>query len=314
MIIVTGGAGFIGSNLILALNKRGYEDILVVDNLTNGQKFKNLIDCKIADYLDKQCFQKKLQQGCFAAKTIKAVFHQGACSTTTQWDGRYMMENNYEHSKTIFHYCQDNKIPFIYASSASVYGLGTNFIEQAEYERPLNPYSYSKYQFDQYFRIHQTKLTAQSVGLRYFNVYGPREAHKGSMASIAFHLNKQIKTSAIAKLFKGNDGYADGEQRRDFIYVDDVVEINLWFFDNPTVSGIYNVGSGRSQTFNEVANAVFDYHKHGRIQYIPFPENLIGCYQNFTQANLTKLHATGCMHKFKSVATGVSLYMHWLNQ
>jgi ADP-L-glycero-D-manno-heptose 6-epimerase len=313
MIIVTGGAGFIGSNLVLGLNKSGYDEIVIVDNLSNGAKYKNLLDCNITDYLDKNSFLKKLEQGFFPAHAIQAVFHQGACSSTTEWDGRYMMENNYEYSKILLHYCQQHKIPFIYASSAAVYGADTRFQESPEFEAPLNVYGYSKFQFDQYLRRQQAKLVSQVVGLRYFNVYGQREAHKGSMASVAFHFNQQLKSADKILLFQGCDGYGDGEQRRDFIYVGDVVDINLWFLEHPDVSGIYNVGTGRSQTFNEVANAVLEFHQRGTIEYIPFPAHLKGCYQSFTQADLTRLRAAGCQHQFKTVAEGVRLYMQWLN-
>ncbi len=314
MIIVTGGAGFIGSNLVLGLNRRGYDDIIVVDDLTNGIKYKNLIDCQIADYLDKKDFLQKIQQGFYPAEKIKAIFHQGACSTTTEWNGQYMMENNYEYTKILFHYCQAHKIPLIYASSAAVYGADNHFKEKLEFEGPLNVYGYSKFQFDQYLRQKQSNLSSQVVGLRYFNVYGPHEEHKGSMASVAFHLNKQIKESATIRLFEGCDGYANGEQQRDFIYIEDVVDINLWFLDNPHVSGIYNTGTGRSQTFNDVANAVLAYHQKGTLEYIPFPEHLKGCYQSFTEANLESLRAAGCKHQFKSVEEGVRLYMEWLNK
>ena len=314
MIIVTGGAGFIGSNLVLGLNQRGYDDILVVDNLSNGVKYKNLVDCQIADYLDKKDFLEKLQQGFFNDKAIQAIFHQGACSTTTEWDGRYMMENNYEYTKILFHYCQSHKIPLIYASSAAVYGADNRFKEQLEYEGPLNVYGYSKFQFDQYLRNFQASLTTQVVGLRYFNVYGPREEHKGSMASVAFHLNNQLNDSGVVRLFEGCDGYDNGEQRRDFVYIGDVVDINLWFLDNPQVSGIYNTGTGRSQTFNDVANAVLAYHQKGQLEYIPFPEHLKGCYQSFTEADLENLRSAGCDHQFKSVEEGVQLYMEWLNR
>ena len=313
MIIVTGGAGFIGSNLVLGLNARGYDDILVVDHLTQGVKYRNLVNCKIADYLDRSTFLERLQQGAFKPESIEAIFHQGACSTTTEWDGRYMMDNNYEYSKILFHYCQSHKIPFIYASSAAVYGADLNFKESLQYEGPLNVYGYSKFQFDQYIRRHQANLTAQVVGLRYFNVYGPHEAHKGSMASVAYHLNNQIKDSDELRLFEGCDGYSNGEQLRDFIYVGDVVDINLWFLDHPQVSGIYNTGTGRSQTFNDVANAVIRFHQRGQIRYIPFPEHLKGCYQSFTEANLDNLRAAGCDHQFKSVEQGVQLYMEGLN-
>ena len=314
MIIVTGGAGFIGSNLVLALNARGYDDILVVDHLQNGVKYRNLVECRIADYLDRSAFLERLQQGVFYGKSIEAVFHQGACSTTTEWDGCYMMDNNYEYSKTLLHYCQRYSIPLIYASSAAVYGADKQFKEERVYESPLNVYGYSKFQFDQYIRKQQVEFTAQVVGLRYFNVYGPREAHKGSMASVAFHLNNQIKQGDVLRLFAGGNGYAAGEQRRDFIYVDDAVAVNLWFFDNPQLSGIYNAGTGRSQTFNDVASAVIAYHGRGRIEYIPFPENLKGCYQSFTEANLDNLRTAGCRHVFKSVEQGVKLYMQWLNE
>ncbi len=313
MIIVTGGAGFIGSNLVIGLNARGYDDILVVDHLANGVKFRNLVGCKIADYMDRSTFLERIQQGAFQAETIEAVFHQGACSSTTEWDGRYMMENNYEYSKVLFHYCQSHKIPFIYASSAAVYGADLTFKEDFAYEGPLNVYGYSKFQFDQYLRRHWGRLSTQVVGLRYFNVYGPREAHKGSMASVAFHLNNQLKESGELRLFEGCDGYGNGEQRRDFVFVGDVVDINLWFLDNPQVSGIFNCGTGRSQTFNDVANAVINYHQRGEIKYIPFPEHLKGCYQSFTEANLDNLRAAGCQHTFKSVEQGVQLYMEWLN-
>jgi len=314
MIIVTGGAGFIGSNLVLGLNQRGYDDILVIDNLTNGHKYTNLLDCHISDYLDKKDFLNKIQQGVFNGKQIQAIFHQGACSSTTEWDGRYMMENNYQYSKQLLDYCQAQSVPFIYASSAAVYGSQQHFTEQPQYEAPLNIYGYSKFQFDQYIKHQQAQLTTQVVGLRYFNVYGPREAHKGSMASVAFHLNNQLKETGIIRLFEGCDGYANGEQQRDFVYVDDVVAINLWFFDHPQISGVFNAGTGRSQSFNEVAQAVLAYHQRGTLEYIPFPEHLKGCYQSYTQANLEKLRGVGCQHSFKPVETGVQLYMEWLNQ
>ena len=285
----------------------------MVDNLQNGVKFRNLQECRIADYLDKQTFLQRLQAGEFANKAISAIFHQGACSSTTEWDGRYMMENNYEYSKVLYHYCQAHHIPFIYASSAAVYGGCDRFTEQLQYEAPLNVYGYSKFQFDQYVRRHQTSQTSQVVGLRYFNVYGPREAHKGSMASVAFHLNNQLKQGETIRLFAGCDGYADGEQRRDFVYVGDVVEVNLWFLEHPQVSGIFNAGTGRSQTFNDVANAVLAYHQRGKLEYIPFPEHLKGCYQSFTEADLSQLRSVGCDINFKTVEQGVQLYMQWLN-
>ncbi len=314
MIIVTGGAGFIGSNLVFGLNQRGYDDILVVDDLTEGIKYKNLVDCQIADYLDKQIFLSKLQQGDLSGKSIEAIFHQGACSTTTEWDGRYMMENNYQYTKQLFHYCQVHEIPFIYASSAAVYGGNKAFKEDLAFEAPLNVYGYSKFQFDQYLRRNLLALKSQVVGLRYFNVYGPKEAHKGSMASVAYHLNNQLLQTGKVRLFEGCDGYGNGEQVRDFVYVKDAVAINLWFLDHPEVSGIFNTGTGKSQPFNDVANAVIAYHQKGELEYIPFPEHLKGCYQSFTEANLENLRQAGCNHQFKSVEEGVHLYMEWLNR
>ncbi|OUR83572.1 ADP-glyceromanno-heptose 6-epimerase [Cycloclasticus sp. 46_120_T64] len=311
MIIVTGGAGFIGSNIVMGLNAKDINDILVVDDLSDGTKFKNLVNAQIADYMDKDQFLAKVEAGGFAGVAIEALFHEGACSSTTEWDGKFMMENNYEYSKTLLHFCQAQSIPFIYASSASVYGGGSVFKEELSNEAPLNVYGYSKFLFDQYVRG-QT-LSSQVIGLRYFNVYGPREQHKGSMASVAFHLNNQLLEKGDIKLFAGCDGYADGEQLRDFVYVDDVVAVNLWFLDNPEVSGIFNLGTGRSQPFNDVAQAVLAYHQRGELSYIPFPDHLVGHYQSFTEADLGALREAGCEHEFKTVAEGVTAYMQWLN-
>ncbi len=313
MIIVTGGAGFIGSNIVKALNDRGETDILVVDNLKNGVKFRNIADCEIADYMDKEEFIERVNQGQTFAKKVDAIFHEGACSATTEWDGKFMMKNNYDYTKTLLHYCQEHNISFLYASSASVYGTGPVFKESRKFEEPLNMYAYSKFQFDQYVRRHQAEFKSQVVGFRYFNVYGPREQHKGSMSSVAFHVNTQILDAAKVKLFEGCDGYDNGEQRRDFVYVGDAVAVNLWFLDNPHQSGIFNLGTGRSQTFNDVAAAVIAYHKKGHIEYIPFPDHLKGCYQSFTEADVSALRSVGYDAPFKTVEEGVAEYMAWLN-
>lgn len=313
MIIVTGGAGFIGSNIVKTLNDRGHTDILVVDNLTNGIKFKNLVDCEIVDYLDQDDFLAKVNTD-YTFPKIEAIFHEGACSTTTEWDGRYMMQNNYEYSKTLLNHCLARKVPFIYASSAATYGAGKTFKETRIHENPLNVYGYSKLQFDQYVRRVMPMAKSQIVGLRYFNVYGPREAHKESMASVAFHFHHQILKDGVVKLFTGSDGYGDGEQQRDFIYIDDVVAVNLWFLENPKKSGIYNLGTGRSESFNAVANAVIDFHKRGRIEYIPFPPQLQGHYQSFTQADISALKNAGYNGSFKTVAEGVKAYLSWLTE
>lgn len=315
MIVVTGGAGFIGSNLIKALNQKGYYDILVVDNLKNGVKFRNLVDCQITDYCDKRDFFEQLQNKSLK-KRITTLFHLGACSTTTEWDGHYIMQNNYEYSKLLLHFCLKRGISFIYASSASVYGNGLIFKEELQYEKPINMYAYSKFLFDQYVRqqLSDPDLESQIVGLRYFNVYGERETHKANMASVAFHFNNQLKISHKVKLFEGCDGYENGAQRRDFIYVKDAVDVNLWLFENPQISGIFNVGTGRSQTFNEVAQTVLNWHGSGEIEYIPFPDHLKGSYQSFTQADMNALLKAGYSQPFKDVQTGVKLYLDQLNR
>ncbi len=278
MIIVTGGAGFIGSNLVKGLNERGCTDVLVVDDLTDGTKFRNIVDCEISDYLDKDDFLARVERRDNFGGSVEALFHQGACSKTTEWDGRYMMKVNYEYTKTLFHYCQERDIPFIYASSASVYGAGPHYIEEPRYEAPLNVYGYSKYLFDQYLR----------------------------------HFFHQIRETGRVRLFEGSDGYGPGEQRRDFIHVDDVVALNLWFFDHPDRSGIFNAGTGKARTFNDVARAVIAWNGGGEIEYIPFPAHLVGRYQSFTEADLTRLRAAGYDREFISIEEGVPRYMEEL--
>ena len=223
------------------------------------------------------------------------------------------MSNNYEYSKDLLHFCLDEKIPYLYASSAATYGVTDTFIESLEYEGPINVYGYSKFQFDQYVRSIETRIKSQVVGFRYFNVYGPREQHKGSMASVAFHFNNQIKETGVCRLFEGSAGYGDGEQLRDFVFVEDVCSVNLWFLENPDKSGIFNLGTGRAQSFNDVANAVIDWHGKGEIQYIPFPEHLKGAYQSFTEANIDKLRAVGYDKPFATVEQGTKKYLDWIN-
>ncbi|MCP5089920.1 MAG: ADP-glyceromanno-heptose 6-epimerase [Gammaproteobacteria bacterium] len=312
MYIVTGGAGFIGSNLIRTLADRGHDNIVVVDDLEDGHKFVNISNLPIADYIDKDDFLQRLATDIGFARQITSIFHQGACSETTEWDGRYMMKNNYAYSQTLLHHCLEHHKPYIYASSAAVYGGSKTFVEDPIFEDPLNVYGYSKLQFDRYVRLTAAKPASQVVGLRYFNVYGPREQHKGPMASVAFHFNNQILEDGEARLFSGTDGYADGEQLRDFVYVDDICDVNLWFLDNPQVSGIFNAGTGRAQTFNDVANAVIKWHGEGKIRYVPFPEHLEGAYQSFTEADLTQLREAGCDVEFRPVESGVKDYLDQL--
>lgn len=309
MIIVTGGAGFIGSNIVKGLNQRGIKDIIVVDELTDGTKFAHLTDVEIADYLDKDAFLRLIEKRDSFNQDIEVIFHEGACSTTTEWNGRFMMENNYEYSKSLLHYCLERGVNLLYASSAATYGDGLIFKEERKYEKPLNVYGYSKFLFDQYVRRVLPEAKSQIAGFRYFNVYGPHEDHKGSMASVAYHLNQQLPKNGMVKLFEGCDGYGNGEQRRDFVYVGDVVDVNLWFMDNPQCKGIFNVGTGKSQSFNDVANAVISWHGKGHIEYIPFPEHLKGRYQSFTEADITLLRQAGYTKPFKSVEEGVKAYL-----
>lgn len=313
MIIITGGAGFIGSNLVAALNARGRSDVLVVDNLSNGVKFKNLADLEIRDYLDKEDFIAQVKAGKECSEPVDAMVHLGACSSTTEWDGRYMMRNNYEYSKILLDYCLARRIAFIYASSASVYGAGQIFKEQRAHEAPLNVYGYSKFLFDQHVRRMLPHAQSQIVGLRYFNVYGPREQHKGAMASVAFHLHNQLLAEGRVRLFEGCDGYGNGEQRRDFVYVGDTAAVKLWLLDHPETSGIFNLGTGQSQRFNDVAQAVLKFHGRGTLEYIPFPEHLRGRYQSFTQADISALRAAGYNAPFKDVAAGVTCYLQSLS-
>ncbi len=324
--VVTGAAGFIGSRLIEGLNREGVTDIIAVDNLSRADKFANLAGCEIADYLDKREFLERLEAHQFEG-AIEAVFHQGACSDTMETDGRYMMENNYAYSRRLLDWCQEEEVPLLYASSAAVYGASTAFREERPCERPLNVYGYSKVLFDAHVRRRLDTRTAQIAGFRYFNVYGPNEGHKGRMASVAYHGFNQFRAEGKVKLFVGTDGYPDGGQRRDFIHVDDVVNVNLYFLEHREVSGVYNCGTGRAQAFNDVAVAVANGVRRSRgepeltleqlvaggmVEYIPFPAQLAGKYQSFTEADVTRLREAGYPGEFMDVAKGVGAYVDHL--
>ena len=327
-VIVTGAAGFIGSNIVKALNERGEQQILAVDNLKRADKFRNLVDCEIADYFDKEDFLDRLLAGDFDSD-IAAVFHEGACSDTMESDGRYMMENNFRYSQDLLDWCLDQEVPFLYASSAATYGASHQFREERVCEAPLNVYGYSKFLFDQVVRQRLPHANSQIAGFRYFNVYGPRESHKGRMASVAFHHYHQFLAEGKVRLFEGCDGYAAGEQKRDFVYVGDVAKVKLFFLDHPDKSGIFNLGTGRAQSFNELAAANVNSCRalngapklplsalleQGLIEYVPFPEALKGKYQSFTQADLTRLREAGYEAPFADVETGVALYVDWLSR
>jgi len=333
-IVVTGAAGFIGSNLIQGLNARGLTDIIAVDDLTQGDKFRNLADLQIADYIDAAEFYDDFAAGRYGQ--VEAVFHEGACSDTMEQNGKYMLQNNYALSVQLFHACQRRGARLLYASSAATYGGSDTFREAPAFERPLNVYGYSKLLFDQRMRREcgadfgraRDGRTMQVVGFRYFNVYGPREQHKARMASVAFHQFHQFNRDGRVRLFGAYNGYAAGMQDRDFVWIDDVVAVNLWFFDHPSISGIFNLGSGRAQPFNDVACSVVNTLRarqqqpalplaelvsQGLIEYIDFPEALHGKYQCHTEADLSDLRAVGCQHAFADVETGVARYMHHLS-
>ena len=324
-VVVTGAAGFIGSNLVHRLNAAGVDDVIAVDDLTDGAKFVNLRGAKLADYLDQSEFYDRFAAGRFGR--IDAVLHQGACSDTMQTDGRFMMERNFGCSKRLLEACAEQGTRLLYASSAAVYGGGSVFREERAFERPLNVYGYSKWLFDEIVRRHLLSSRTQVVGLRYFNVYGPREQHKGRMGSVAFHHFNQFREQGVVRLFGEYGGYGPGAHSRDFVHVDDVASVIEWFLDHPQTSGIYNLGSGRSQPFNDVACAVVNrlerrdgeasspLHElvaNGRVAYIPFPDSLAGRYQCHTQADLSALRAAGCTHEFADVSTGVARYVDWL--
>ena len=326
-VVVTGAAGMIGSNLVHGQNAIGITDVIAVDDLTDGPKYRNLLGAQLSDYFDKREFYGRFARGEFGR--LDAVLHQGACSDTMEHDGRFMLDNNYRCSKDLLDACQAQGTRLLYASSAATYGGSAAFREEPAFERPLNVYGYSKLLFDNVVRRMLPNASTQVVGFRYFNVYGPREQHKGRMASVAFHHFNQFRETGKVKLFGEYGGYAPGQQSRDFVFVDDVVAVNLWFLQNPGQRGIFNLGTGRAQPFNDVAvatvNAVRALNgeaalplaalvQAGLVEYIPFPEALIGKYQSFTEADLTRLRATGCAHAFADVAGGVAAYVRWLAQ
>jgi ADP-L-glycero-D-manno-heptose 6-epimerase len=332
-IVVTGAAGFIGSNIVKGLNARGIDDIIAVDDLRDGDKFRNLADLQIADYVDVDDFYELFAEGAYGE--VEAVFHEGACSDTMELDGKYMMDNNYTLSCELFQACQEQGTRLLYASSAATYGGSDSFRETPEFEKPLNVYGYSKLLFDQRLRRELgakfENTGTQVAGFRYFNVYGPREQHKGRMASVAFHQFNQFQAEGKVKLFGDYGGYSAGGQMRDFVFIDDVVAVNLWFFDHPQASGIFNLGTGQAQPFNDIALTVVNSLRQlqlpalaplsleeatrgGMIDYVPFPEALVGKYQCHTQADLSALRAAGCTHQFANVQAGVASYMSSLRK
>jgi ADP-L-glycero-D-manno-heptose 6-epimerase len=324
-VVVTGAAGFIGSNLVHGLNAVGIDDVVAVDELTDGSKYRNLLGAQLSDYFDKSEFYQRFARG--ELGRVDAVLHQGACSDTMVHDGRFMLDTNYRCSKELLDACQAQGTRLLYASSAATYGASEQFREELAFERPLNVYGYSKLLFDNVVRRMLPSSQAQVAGFRYFNVYGPREQHKGRMASVAFHHFNQFRDSGKVKLFGEYGGYAPGEQSRDFVFVDDVVAVNLWFLQHPEASGVFNLGTGRAQPFNDVALATVnaaralrgeaalpldELVRQGLVEYVEFPAALVGKYQCHTEADLTRLRAIGCAHAFSDVASGVERYVRWL--
>ncbi len=312
MIVITGAAGFIGSNLLKAFNNVGENNILIVDDLKDGHKFQNIVDCDFVDYLDMSDFLARILDNDLP-DDIEIIYHQGACSSTTEWDGQYLMDVNYNYSKALLHYCLEHDTSLIYASSAAVYGSSEDFTPNLAKERPLNLYGYTKLLFDRYVNKVVTDSNAQIVGLRYFNVYGPREDHKKNMTSVVRHFYNQLKDTGEIDIFQV-PGCAPGEQKRDLIHVDDVVAVNMWLYDHGEVNGIYNCGTGKAVSFNEIAQAVIQCCGIGKINYTPLPEKLQGCYQTFTEADMSGLRQAGYQAEFIDINTGVKKYLATLNE
>jgi ADP-L-glycero-D-manno-heptose 6-epimerase len=312
MIIVTGGAGFIGSALIAALNKRGITDILVVDRLAKDQRWKNLVNLRFADYIDKDDFLDMVVED-VVPFSVDVVFHIGACSSTTETDVSFLMDNNYEYTKQLAQWTAEENIRFIYASSAATYGDGANGFaddeEKLETLKPLNPYGYSKQLFDLWAK--RNGLLDKIVGLKYFNVFGPNEYHKAEMRSFVLKAFEQINATAMVRLFKSHrPDYKDGEQKRDFLYVKDAVDMTLFFFDNPKTAGIYNLGAGVARTWNDLAKAVFTaMGKSPNIEYIDMPDSVRNQYQYFTEADITKLRSAGYKKQVTSLEDAVENYV-----
>jgi ADP-L-glycero-D-manno-heptose 6-epimerase len=326
-VVVTGAAGMIGSNLVHGLNAAGIDQIIAVDDLKDGSKYRNLLGARIADYFDRGEFYQRFARGDFGA--LDAVLHQGACSDTMEHDGQYMLAQNYRCTKDLLDAAQAQRVRLLYASSAATYGGSDTFTEEPAFEQPLNVYGWSKLLTDQVVRRMLPAATTQVVGLRYFNVYGPREQHKGRMASVAFHHYRQFKADRRVRLFGEYGGYGAGQQSRDFIHVDDIVAVNLWLLAHAEVSGIFNLGTGRAQPFNDVALATVNgcralageasltldqMVEQALVEYIEFPAALVGRYQCFTQADMRGLRGAGCDHVFADVASGVQRYVRWLAQ
>src|SRR3989339_1245440 len=312
MIVVTGGAGFIGSAIVWKLNKLGQDKIIIVDELGKDEKWKNLNGLKYSDFYHKDDFMGLVLQRGLPFKAT-AILHLGACSSTTEKDADFLIDNNYHYSQELAKYCLENGVRFIYASSAATYGDGSNGYNDDENSlselRPLNMYGYSKYLFDSW--IKRNSLLDKVVGLKYFNVYGPNEYHKGEMRSVVHKAFEQVRDFGKVRLFKSyKSEYKDGEQKRDFIYVKDAVDMTLYFLDNKNKNGLYNVGTGKARTWNDLVAALFKaINKPLNIEYIELPSHLLDKYQYYTEAKIDKILREGYSKPLTSLEDGIIDYV-----
>ena len=312
MIIVTGGAGFIGSALVWKLNQMGEEEIIIVDELGTDEKWKNLTGLRFINIFHPDEFMELILSNTFPFE-FDTVFHLGACSSTTEKDADFLLQNNFHYSRNLAKYSITNRVRFIYASSAATYGDGTMGYLDDEHElnklRPLNMYGYSKHLFDLW--IHKTGYNEEVVGLKYFNVYGPNEFHKEDMRSVVHKSFGQIMETGSVKLFKSHkDGFKNGEQKRDFIYVKDVIDMTLYFYENKDVNGLFNIGTGKSRTWVDLVTAVFNaMDKPVNIEFIDMPDHLKDKYQYFTEANIDKIRTSGYTKEISSLEDGISDYI-----
>ncbi|KAJ5793950.1 NAD-dependent epimerase/dehydratase [Penicillium paradoxum] len=315
MIIVTGGAGFVGSNIVKELNNRGFTNVVVVDDMTDGSKFRNLVDCKVADYIDATTFREAIRSKSFHHRP-RAIFHYGAITSTTETNGKKMIDANFTYSKELFNWCKEQSVRFIYGSSAAVYGTGKVFTEGDSHEAPVNLFGYSKMLFDQYVVKNIDARSPQVAGLRLFNVYGPGEQYNDARPSAVYQFYEKRKAFKAIELFGEYAGVEAGKQMRDFVHVQDVARLNCWFLDHPEISGIYNVGTGAASSFLDVATEVASHfgNPEGYIKFVPFPAELKGRYQSYTCADISKLRRAGSGLRFRDIHEGIRDYLEWLEE
>jgi ADP-L-glycero-D-manno-heptose 6-epimerase len=315
MVILTGGAGFIGANLLRRLNRMGFTEILIVDNIAKSRKWANLVGCSFANYIHKDSLWQWLGENC--GTRFEMVIHLGACTDTMEVDFEYLIKNNTTYSQRLWDFCYRQGIPFIYASSAATYGDGGEGFSDAHETvaryRPINGYGYSKHLFD-LWALQQKNAPPRWYGLKFFNVYGPYENHKGKMASVAYHSLPQALNNGCIRLFKSyREGCPNGGQKRDFVYVEDVVRMILFLIKNPVPNGIYNCGSGEARTFNDLAGAIFGaLNRYTKIEYFDMPETIRSSYQYFTEADMSKIQSAGYDYQPTPLDKGIQKYVQWM--